>query len=75
MVSSRFSERAEQFLGVFLGQELHEAFGADACPAGEQSLEVILAQADGGCDLVEFRLAMDIGFDVLNGLLDQPIMF
>jgi hypothetical protein len=37
----------EQFLGMFLRQELHETLRADACPAGEQPLKVILAQADG----------------------------
>jgi hypothetical protein len=26
---------AQQVAGVFLGDELQEAFGADACPAGE----------------------------------------
>ncbi len=65
---------AQQFLGVFARQELHEAFGTDARPAREGALEVILAQPDGGSDLFQIGLALYIGFDELDGLFDQMIM-
>ena len=59
---------------MFLRQKLHEAFGADACPGGEEALKVVFAQADGRGDLFQFRLALDVFFDIADGSLYLLIM-
>ena len=65
----------EQRFGILFGEKLQEAFGADTCPTGEQSLEVILAQPNVGGHFAQVRLAQGILFQVTDGLFDAGIIF
>ncbi len=44
---------SQQLLGMFLGDELQEAFGTDAYPACEQALEMIFTEVDVFSDLAQ----------------------
>lgn len=64
----------QECLGMLPGEELQEALGADAGPAGKKALEVILTQANMCSQLVQIRLAICIGFDVADGLLNAGVI-
>ena len=64
----------QESLGIFAGQKLQEALGADAGPAGEKALEVVFTQANAGGDLVQVGLAIGIIFDKTDGLLNAGII-
>jgi hypothetical protein len=65
----------QQSAGVYLGDELQESLGADACPAGEQALEVELAQAQAGGYFFEAGLILVAIIKVLYGLLNAQVIF
>ena len=65
----------QQGFDVLLGQVLQEALGADAHPAREQALEVVLAQRHALGHLAQGGLALVVRLQVADGLLDALVIF
>src|SRR3972149_3304328 len=59
---------------MFLGQVLHEAFGADPHPAREQALEMILAQVQLIGNLLQAGLFVLVLVQIADGLLDAGVI-
>jgi hypothetical protein len=53
----------QKLLGVFLRQKLQKALGADAHPAAEQALKMMLAEMNAGSDLRQTRLLAEVFFN------------
>ena len=66
--------RARSSLTYSLVRILQEPLGLMPTQPAEKALEVKLAQADMVGDFLQFRLAVEVGFDVPDGFFDAFVV-